>query len=96
MHLPFGSDENRRLATATHLFVLIVGCLFILHIGRSFFLPLLTAAIAVYLVHILSRLIQRIRIYRYQISGLASKTVSFLLIFGLLLLFRRQDYGRHV
>ena len=87
MHLSFGSDENRRLATTTDLFVLVAGCLFILHIGRSFLLPLLTAAIAVYLVHILSRLIQRIRIYRYQISGPASKTVSFLLIFGLLYFF---------
>ena len=39
MRLPWGSDENRGLASAAYAVVVVVGCVFILYSGRAFFFP---------------------------------------------------------
>ena len=83
MQPPTHDRDQRGLATATRAVVLILGCLCLLRVGRDFFLPLLTAGFLVYLVEVLSRLFQRLRIRGYRLPKALCTAFSFGLIFGL-------------
>jgi AI-2 transport protein TqsA len=77
------SDSFRRLLSAALTFGIIIAVFYILSLGRNFFVPLVIAFLAVYLVDILSRLVGRIRVAGHQIPKVVSAIISFAIIFGL-------------
>jgi hypothetical protein len=78
---PTSNRDQRGLATRA--VVLTVGSLCLLRVGRDFFLPLITAGFLVYLVEVLSRLIQRLRIRGCRLPNALCTAFAFGLIFGL-------------
>ena len=83
MQEPTSNRDPRGLATATRAVVLTLGSLCLLRVGRDFFLPLITAGFLVYLVEVLSRLIQRLRIRGCRLPNALCTAFAFGLIFGL-------------
>ena len=83
MQEPTPDRDQRGLATATRAVILTLGSLCLLRVGRDFFLPLLTAGFLVYLVEVLSRLIQRLRINGRRLPNALCTAFAFGLIFGL-------------
>src|SRR5258707_13600639 len=77
------SDSFRRLLSAALTFGIIIAVFYILSLGRNFFIPLVIAFLAVYLVDILSRLVARIRLAGHRIPKIVSVILSFAIIFGL-------------
>jgi AI-2 transport protein TqsA len=77
------SDGLRRLLSAALTFGIIIAVFYILSLGRNFFVPLVVAFLAVYLVDILSRLVARIPLAGHQIPKIVSVIISFAIIFGL-------------
>src|SRR4030088_19440 len=77
------SDSFRRLLSAALTFGIIIAVFYILSLGRNFFVPLVIAFLAVYLVDILSRLVGRIRLAGHQIPKIVSAIISLAIIFGL-------------
>ena len=77
------SDSFRRLLSAALTFGIIIAVFYILSLGKSFFVPLVIAFLAVYLVDILSRFVGRIRLAGHQIPKIISVIISFAIIFGL-------------
>src|ERR1700724_2231679 len=80
---PARSDGYRRLFSAALTFGIIIAVFYILSLGKNFFVPLVVAFLAVYLVDILSRLVGRIRLAGHQIPKIVSAILSFAIIFGL-------------
>jgi AI-2 transport protein TqsA len=76
-------DSFRRLLSAALTFGIIIAVFYILSLGRNFFIPLVIAFLAVYLVDILSRLVGRIRLAGHRIPKIVSVILSFAIIFGL-------------
>ena len=77
------SDSFRRLLSAALTFGIILAVFYILSLGRNFFIPLVIAFLAVYLVDILNRLVGRIRLAGHQVPKIVSVIISFAIIFGL-------------
>jgi len=74
---------DRRLLNGALWAGIIVTALVVLRDGKDFFIPLLIALIAVYLVTVLSRLARRIRIAGHQLPVALTMIFSFAVIFGL-------------
>jgi AI-2 transport protein TqsA len=81
-HIP-RSDGFRRLLSAALTFGILIAVFYILSLGKNFFVPLVIAFLAVYLVDILGRLVGRIRIAGHRIPKLITVVISFAIIFGL-------------
>jgi AI-2 transport protein TqsA len=77
------SDSFRRLLSAALTFGIVIAVFYILSLGRNFFVPLVVAFLAVYLVDILGRLVGRIPLAGHQIPKIISVIISFAIIFGL-------------
>src|SRR5258708_19997259 len=74
------SDSFRRLLSAALTFGIIIAVFYILSLGRNFFIPLVIAFLAVYLVDILSRLLALIRLPPHRIPNIFSLILSFSII----------------
>jgi AI-2 transport protein TqsA len=75
--------DNRRLVSVALTLGIILAAFFILGKGKSFFVPLVIALIAVYLVEILARVIQRLRFGSIRVPHFLSLVLAFAVIFGL-------------
>ncbi len=75
--------DNRRLVSVALTLGILLAAFFILGKGKSFFIPLAIALIAVYLVEILARAIRRVRIGRVRLTTFLSLVLAFAVIFGL-------------
>jgi predicted PurR-regulated permease PerM len=71
------------LLSAVLWFGLVFGSLILLNLGKNFFIPLVIALIAVYLIHALSRAIQRLPILGRFLPGPVAVILSFAAIFFL-------------
>jgi AI-2 transport protein TqsA len=78
-----GIPSKRRLLSATLIFGIVVVSFFILSLGKHFFIPLVMAVLAVYLVDILSRSIRRLKFMGRAVPSLVARILSFAIIFGL-------------
>jgi AI-2 transport protein TqsA len=74
---------RRRLLSAALIFGMVVATFFILSLGKHFFVPLVMAVLAVYLVDILSRSIRRLPILGRAMPNILARILSFAIIFGL-------------
>jgi AI-2 transport protein TqsA len=77
------SNYERRLLSVALTFGIVISTFYVLSIGEHFFVPLVMAVLAVYLVDIVSRLIRRIRIADHPVPAVLSVILSFGIIFGL-------------
>jgi AI-2 transport protein TqsA len=75
--------SRRRLLSTTLISGLVLAIFFVLSQGKHFFVPLVMAIIAVYLVDIVSRLIRKISIARRSLPNAISLILAFVIIFGL-------------
>jgi AI-2 transport protein TqsA len=75
--------RRRRLLSAALIFGMVVATFFILSLGKHFFVPLVMAVLAVYLVDILSRSIRRLTILGHAVPSFLARILSFAIIFGL-------------
>jgi predicted PurR-regulated permease PerM len=82
--MPNGPPPSRRrlVSVALSLGIVIAG-FYILSRGENFFVPLIIAFIAVYLVAILEGLIRRFQIGEWRVPKFLSVILSFAIIFGL-------------
>src|SRR6202790_1051404 len=80
---PKGASYLRRLLTVALTLGIVIATFDVLSKGEHFFVPLLMAVLAVYLVDILSRLIRKIRIAGHAIPNVISVILAFGIIFGL-------------
>src|SRR6476469_5823940 len=72
----------RRLLTVALTLGIIIATFDVLSKGEHFFVPLVMAVLAVYLVDILSRLIRKIRIAGHSVPNVISVILAFGIIFG--------------
>jgi len=82
--MPNGQPPSRRrlVSVALSLGIVIAG-FYVLSRGQNFFVPLVIAFIAVYLVAILGGLIRRFQIGEWRVPKFLSVILSFAIIFGL-------------
>jgi AI-2 transport protein TqsA len=73
----------RRLITVALTLGIVISTFYVLSIGEQFFVPLVMAVLAVYLVDILSRFIRNIRVASHSLPGIVSLILAFGIIFGL-------------
>jgi AI-2 transport protein TqsA len=73
----------RRLVTVALTLGIVISTFDVLSKGEQFFVPLVMAVLAVYLVDILSRLIRKIRIAGHSVPSAISVILAFGIIFGL-------------
>ncbi|MBV8223597.1 MAG: AI-2E family transporter [Verrucomicrobia bacterium] len=73
----------RRLVTVALTLVIVISTFYVLSIGEQFFVPLVMAVLAVYLVDILSRFIRKFSLGGYSIPAAISIMLAFAIIFGL-------------
>jgi AI-2 transport protein TqsA len=73
----------RRLVTVALTLGIVIATFDVLSKGEHFFVPLVMAVLAVYLVDILSRLIRKIRIAGHSMPNAISVILAFGIIFGL-------------
>jgi predicted PurR-regulated permease PerM len=73
----------RRLVTVALTLGIVIATFDVLSKGEHFFVPLVMAVLAVYLVDILSRLIRKIRIAGHSVPNAISVILAFGIIFGL-------------
>ncbi len=73
---------DRQLLNGAIWMALVVTVLVVLREGKDFFVPLVIALVAVYLITVLSRLGQRIKIKGYSLPSAVTMILSFALIFG--------------
>ena len=73
----------RRLITVALTFAIVISTFYVLSIGQQFFVPLVMAVLAVYLVDILSRFIRKLSVGGYGIPAAVSVMLAFAIIFGL-------------
>jgi AI-2 transport protein TqsA len=74
---------QRRIVSIALTFGVVISTFYVLSIGEHFFVPLVMAVLAVYLVDIVSRLIRRIRIADRALPSVLSVIMAFAIIFGL-------------
>lgn len=74
---------QRRIVSIALTFGVVISTFYVLSIGEHFFVPLVMAVLAVYLVDIVSRLIRRIRIADRAVPSVLSVIMAFAIIFGL-------------
>jgi AI-2 transport protein TqsA len=74
---------HRRIVPAALTVGLVIATFYVLSIGKHFFIPLVLAVIAVYLIDIVNRLIRRISIAGRPVPNFISLILSFAIIFGL-------------
>jgi AI-2 transport protein TqsA len=74
---------QRRIVSIALTFGVVISTFYVLSIGEHFFVPLVMAVLAVYLVDIVSRLIRRIRIADRAVPSVLSVIMAFGIIFGL-------------
>lgn len=77
------SPSRRRLVSVALSLGIVIAAFYILSRGENFFVPLVIAFIAVYLVAILGRLIRRLQISGRRVPNFVSVILSFAIIFGL-------------
>jgi AI-2 transport protein TqsA len=77
------SNYERNLLSVALTFGIVISTFYVLSIGEHFFVPLVMAVLAVYLVDIVSRVIRRIRIADHPVPAVLSVILSFGIIFGL-------------
>lgn len=77
------STYQRRIVSIALTFGVVISTFYVLSIGEHFFVPLVMAVLAVYLVDIVSRLIRRIRIADRAVPSVLSVIMAFAIIFGL-------------
>ena len=84
----------RRLFTVALALGIIIATFDVLSKGEQFFVPLVMAVLAVYLVDILSRLIRKIQIAGHSVPNAVSVILAFGIIFGLgfVLIAYESDY----
>jgi AI-2 transport protein TqsA len=75
--------DQRRLVSVALTLGIVIATFYILSIGENFFVPLVMAVIAVYLVDIVSRVIRRFRIAGRMLPNVFSVILAFGIIFGL-------------
>ncbi|MEY2615751.1 MAG: transport protein TqsA, partial [Verrucomicrobiota bacterium] len=80
---PKGASYLRRLLTVALTLGIVIATFDVLSKGEHFFVPLVMAVLAVYLVDILSRLIRKIRIAGHSVPNVISVILAFGIIFGL-------------
>jgi predicted PurR-regulated permease PerM len=73
----------RRLVTVALILGIVISTFYVLSIGEQFFVPLVMAVLAVYLVDILSRFIRKVSLGRYSVPAAISIVLAFAIIFGL-------------
>src|ERR1700759_5404674 len=73
----------RRLLTAALALGIVIAIFDVLSKGEQFFVPLVMAVLAVYLVDILSRLIRKIPLAGHAVPNAISVILAFAIIFGL-------------
>jgi AI-2 transport protein TqsA len=73
----------RRLVTVALAFGIVISTFYVLSIGEQFFVPLVMAVLAVYLVDILGRLIRKVSVGGYSVPAAISIVLAFAIIFGL-------------
>src|SRR5215469_3941438 len=76
-------NYQRRIVSIALTFGVVISTFYVLSIGEHFFVPLVMAVLAVYLVDIVSRLIRRIRIADRAMPSVLSVILAFGIIFGL-------------
>ena len=74
---------QRRIVSIALTVGVVISTFYVLSIGEHFFVPLVMAVLAVYLVDIVSRLIRRIRIAGRPVPSVLSVIMAFGIIFGL-------------
>jgi AI-2 transport protein TqsA len=72
----------RRLMTVALTLGIVISIFYVLSKGEHFFVPLVMAVLAVYLVDILSRLIRKIPLAGHSVPKLISVILAFMIIFG--------------
>src|SRR3984957_20972988 len=80
---PKGVSFLRRLLTVALTFGILIATFDVLSKGEHFFVPLVMAVLAVYLVDILSRFIRKILIAGHSVPNAISVILAFAIIFGL-------------
>jgi AI-2 transport protein TqsA len=95
---PKGASYLRRLLTVALTLGIVIATFDVLSKGEHFFVPLVMAVLAVYLVDILSRLIKKIRIAGHAVPNVISVILAFGIIFGLgfVLIEIVSENARHV
>lgn len=73
---------DRRLMNSALWIAIVLTTLVVLREGKDFFVPLVIAIVAVYLVTVLSRTARRIRIGRHHLPTAITMIISFAIIFG--------------
>jgi predicted PurR-regulated permease PerM len=73
----------RRLITVALTLGIVISMFYVLSIGQQFFVPLVMAVLAVYLVDILSRFIRKASIAGHPVPSAISVVLAFGIIFGL-------------
>lgn len=73
---------DRKLLNGALWTGLVVTVLVVLREGKDFFIPLVIALVAVYLITMLSRLMQRVKVRGHSLPPLVTMILSFALIFG--------------
>ena len=76
-------NYQRRLLSVALTFGIVISTFYVLSKGEQFFVPLVMAVLAVYLVDIVSRLIRKIQIAGHPVPGVLSVILAFGIIFGL-------------
>ena len=76
-------NYHRSLLSVALIFGIVISTFYVLSIGEHFFVPLVMAVLAVYLVDIVSRLIRRVRIADHPVPAVLSVILAFGIIFGL-------------
>jgi AI-2 transport protein TqsA len=74
---------QRRLVSVALTLGIVIAAFYILSIGENFFVPLVVAVIAVYLVDVVSRVLRKFRIAGRMLPKVFSLILAFGIIFGL-------------
>jgi AI-2 transport protein TqsA len=80
---PRGVSYLRRLVTVALSIGIVISTFYVLSIGQQFFVPLVMAVLAVYLVDILSRFIRKLSVADHSVPRAISVVLAFAIIFGL-------------
>ncbi len=76
-------NYQRRLLSVALTLGIVISTFYVLSKGEHFFVPLVMAVLAVYLVDIVSRVIRKIRIADHPVPAVLSVILAFGIIFGL-------------
>jgi AI-2 transport protein TqsA len=76
-------NYQRSLLSVALTFGIVIATFYVLSKGEHFFVPLVMAVLAVYLVDIVSRVIRKIQIANHSVPAILSLILAFGIIFGL-------------